>query len=148
MIRALRHPRRRRGAGALEFALTLPVLLIVSFGLAELGMLIHQLQIVSRVTRDGARIGAGVIEGVDATGDLITASAEQATLRGLANAGVDCDVLNCTIEAEWFEQNGWMMLEVSTSIPYQTLTLTMPFIPDRVEQDFVVLTQQQIIDDG
>ena len=148
MSAPLRRSRARRGAGALEFALTLPVLLIVSFGLAELGMLIHQLQIVSRVTRDGARIGAGVIEGVDATGDLITASAERATTRGLANAGIDCDVLDCEIEAEWFEQNGWMMLEVSTSIPYQTLTMTMPFIPSRVEQDFVMLTQQQIHDDG
>ena len=140
--------RERRGAGALEFALTLPILLIVAFGIAELGLLMHRNHVVTRSARDGARIASGVIEGPDATGDQITAAAEQATRFALATAGVECSIDDaCRVRADWVERDGWMTVQVSAQVSYDPLTMLLrPVMPETVHGGFVMLTQQQIIE--
>jgi len=53
-------PRRGddRGAAALEFALVLPVLLLVLFGLIDFGRLLNAQLVVSDAAREGARAAA------------------------------------------------------------------------------------------
>jgi Flp pilus assembly protein TadG len=50
-----------RGAGAAEFALLLPVLLMILFGIIEFGMIMYGREVVTNATREGAR--AGIVQG-------------------------------------------------------------------------------------
>jgi hypothetical protein len=145
------HPRtarpHRRGSAALEFALTLPLLMVVAFSIAELGLLMHRNQQIARAARDACRIGAGVIEGVDPTGDEIIAASEQAARFSLTTFGIPCDdPLRCRVTARWFEQDDWMMLGVRVSVAYEPLTDLTPFTPRRVQHQFIMLTRQQIVE--
>jgi Flp pilus assembly protein TadG len=49
---------RRRGVAAVEFAFTLPILLLLLVGIWELGRIIHVQIIMNNAARDGARIAA------------------------------------------------------------------------------------------
>jgi hypothetical protein len=134
----------RRGAGALGFALTMPILLAVAFAIAEMGLFLHDSQIVSRAARDAGRIGSGVIEGLDADGSEIEAAAERHALFVLRASGIDCDAVLCEAEADWFlDDEGWMMLEVRVEVPYEPLTNLLPWLPTTLAQDFITLTRQQ-----
>lgn len=55
----------RRGANALEFALLLPVLLAMLFGVFEMSYYFNRYMVVSAAARDGARRAAMVPEGSD-----------------------------------------------------------------------------------
>ena len=46
-----------RGQSLLEFALVLPILLIITFGIIEFGILIYNQQIITNASREGARAG-------------------------------------------------------------------------------------------
>ena len=50
-----------RGAVAAEFALLLPVLLMILFGIIEFGMIMYGREIVTNAAREGAR--AGIVQG-------------------------------------------------------------------------------------
>ena len=50
-----------RGAAAAEFALLLPVLLMILFGIIEFGMIMYGREVVTNATREGAR--AGIVQG-------------------------------------------------------------------------------------
>jgi Flp pilus assembly protein TadG len=50
-----------RGAVAAEFALLLPVLLTILFGIIEFGMIMYGREVVTNATREGAR--AGIVQG-------------------------------------------------------------------------------------
>ena len=135
--------RRKRGAAAVEFALTLPFLLMVVMGIIELSLLMHRAHMVTRVARDACRIGSGVIEGVDPTGDDIEAAAIDHAEFALETLGVDCGS-GCEVDAEWYEDDGWMLLRVHVDVPYEPFTGLMPMLPESTHCGFVMLTQQQV----
>lgn len=59
---------RRRGAVAVEAALVAPVMIVLMFGVWELGRLIHVKEIVANAAREGARCAAGgAIDGTPVT---------------------------------------------------------------------------------
>lgn len=135
--------RFRRGVAATEFALTLPVLLAVLLGVVELSRMMNQMHLVTRAARDGARLGAGTIEGQDPTGDIIEAATEAHALEVLEAGGINCAGA-CEAEAEWFVgDNGWWMLSVEVSVPYDPFTSYLPSIPNLLTAEFTTLTQQQ-----
>ena len=134
---------RRHGSAAVEFALTLPVLLLVVIGVIELSLLMHRSYATTRVARDACRIGSGVLEGVDPTGEFIELAAEDHATFALEAAGIDCGA-GCDIDATWYESEGWMLLRVDVDVPYQSFTRLLPMLPDTTHGGFVMLTQQQI----
>lgn len=135
--------RNRRGVAAIEFALTLPFLLLVIMGIVELSILQTRMYLITRAARDACRIGSGVIEGVDADGTQITAAANLHAQEVLTNGGVTCGSAGCDINSVWYEADGWMMLRVEVGVPYAPFTGLMPMIPDVTRGQFVMLTQQQ-----
>ncbi len=135
----------RHGASAVEFALTLPILLLVVMGIVELSLLMHRSYTVTRVARDSCRVGSGVLEGVEPTGDLIETSAEEHATFALEAADIDCGA-GCDVEATWYEADGWMMLWVDVDVPYDPFTGMLPMLPDTTHGGFVMLTQQQIFE--
>ena len=50
--------RCERGAELIEFALTLPLLLLLVLGIIEFGFLFQEYEVVTNAAREGARIGA------------------------------------------------------------------------------------------
>lgn len=64
-----------RGVVAAEFALLLPVFLLLLFGIIEFGMLMYGREVVTNAAREGAR--AGIVQGPNKPdGDTIKAIAE------------------------------------------------------------------------
>lgn len=49
-----------RGVAAVEFALILPVLVLILFGIIEFGLLLYDQQVITNASREGAR--AGVVQ--------------------------------------------------------------------------------------
>lgn len=49
--------KNRKGASALEFALVLPLLLVILFGIIEFGLLMYNKQVLTNASREGARAG-------------------------------------------------------------------------------------------
>jgi Flp pilus assembly protein TadG len=56
-MRAVRKPKARKGAMALEFALVLPILLSVVFGVIDFGRTIMAMDLINNVARTGALSG-------------------------------------------------------------------------------------------
>ena len=76
--------RKREGAAALEFALVLPLLVILLFGIIDFGYLMFTVSTMNNAAREGARRGA-VQAGDDGT---IRGAAERAAQRYLDSAGL------------------------------------------------------------
>jgi Flp pilus assembly protein TadG len=47
----------QRGAAAVEFAIILPLLVILVFGIIDIGLLLYNKQIITNASREGARAG-------------------------------------------------------------------------------------------
>ena len=134
----------RRGAAAVEFALTLPVLLILIAGIVELGMFVSFHHVIGRAVREGARVGSTTIEGDSPTGDIIEAEAIAQTEFVLATLGYPCTG-NCDVDAEWHVRaDNYRYLTVSVEFPYDSVTGLLAFLDDILaEASFTMLTQQQ-----
>ena len=59
MSRALRQSRRRRGIAAVEAAVVLPVIVLLTFGFIEIGYLVDSYHILHDAARQGARAAVG-----------------------------------------------------------------------------------------
>src|SRR5574342_736485 len=77
-----------RGASAAEFALLLPVLLTILFGIIEFGMLMYGREVVTNATREGAR--AGIVQGPPkrTAGEITTIANNYLTATGVNPADV------------------------------------------------------------
>ena len=73
-----RRPRRRgqRGIAALEFALVLPLLLLLLFGIVEMGFLLYDKAVITNASR--AAVRQAVAFGEDSTGAAVYMSASDA----------------------------------------------------------------------
>lgn len=88
MNRSVRHTAPRwwsssNGAAAVEFALVLPLLLLLTIGMIDAGLLLHRASLLAGASREGAR--AGVLN----SGSRSDAQSIEATVRSfLARTGV------------------------------------------------------------
>jgi Flp pilus assembly protein TadG len=57
-IKALRYRRGERGAALVEFALVLPLLLVVIAGIVDFGFLFQRYEVVTNAAREGARLAS------------------------------------------------------------------------------------------
>ena len=78
--------RSRRGAEALEFALTLPILLVLVSGVVDFGWYYYQQARLHEAVRFGARAGSVTLQNRDPLGTATAAATEQ-----LQSAGVPFD---------------------------------------------------------
>jgi Flp pilus assembly protein TadG len=52
-----RHEQGQRGAAMVEFAIILPLLILLLFGIIEFGLLLFNKQVITNASREGARYG-------------------------------------------------------------------------------------------
>lgn len=85
---------RRRGAAAVEFALTAPLLLLILSAVLDYGWYLSRMAAVLQSVREGARIGSRTdqAEGPEAAAVVST----EATL---VSMGVPCETVNCDVTA-------------------------------------------------
>jgi Flp pilus assembly protein TadG len=78
-----------RGAVAAEFALLLPVLLTILFGIMEFGMIMYGREVVTNATREGAR--AGIVQSTPpvSAGAIEAIANNYLTGTGVSTASVD-----------------------------------------------------------
>jgi len=83
----------QRGAVAAEFALLLPVLLMILFGIIEFGMMMYGREIVTNAAREGAR--AGIVQGPPkrTKTEILNISDTYLTSTGINTADVDFDTI-------------------------------------------------------
>ena len=70
MLNFIKKIRNEKGAAAVEFALLLPILIVLVFGIIYFGTIFNDYIAVSHAARDGARLLA--VESFDNDGDLST----------------------------------------------------------------------------
>lgn len=143
--RPLGHRAPRRGAALIEFALVLPVIVLVFGAIIELSLFISTYHRVTRVARDAARVGSVVIEGDVGEGDLIEAAAMEHAELALEGAGLACDG-GCEVETEWAldADSGYFFITVDVHYPYSGITSVMPSLAERgINARFAMVSQQQ-----
>jgi Flp pilus assembly protein TadG len=57
MKRLIERLRCQNGVAAIEFAIVLPLLMIILFGIIEFGLLLYDKQVITNASREGARAG-------------------------------------------------------------------------------------------
>ena len=57
MMKKILNIRGQRGTAAVEFAIVLPVLVLLLFGTIEFGLLLYNQQVITNASREGARAG-------------------------------------------------------------------------------------------
>lgn len=89
--------RDRRGANAIEFALILPVFVMLMMGVMEYSWFFFQRSTIVNAVRDGCRAGAVIPPDEDYETEALAAMDEI-----LAMGGVDCNDadISCTLSAE------------------------------------------------
>lgn len=132
MFKPLRFPspspsrarRARKGAAAVEFALTAPLMILVLLGTIEYGNFFSQLAMVTASARDAARYGSN-----QTTGALARNQAAAAARVLLTDVGFDCaDPATCFIETTIVQRGGVNMIEVYVDLDYEQLTNAIPRI--------------------
>ena len=98
------------GASAVEFALLLPVLMVILFGIIEFGMALYRQSILTNASREGARLG--IVQSVPA---ITNAQINAAIDNYLTPAGIPPGNVTRTIVAGG-----------NTGTPVQ-VTLTLPY---------------------
>ncbi len=108
-----------RGAVAAEFALLLPVLLTILFGIIEFGMIMYSHEVVTNASREGAR--AGIVAGPPkrTAGEIIAIADNYLTNTGVNPANVTFTVAGAGLTNP-------NTLTVTATYPYSFL---IPWIP-------------------
>lgn len=75
----------QRGQAVIEMALTLPLLLLIVFGIFDFGFMFQRYEVVTNAAREGARVG--VLPGYSTT-DAQSRALDYLTVAGLGGAGV------------------------------------------------------------
>jgi Flp pilus assembly protein TadG len=77
-----------RGAAAVEFALLLPVLLTLLFGIIEFGMIMYGREVITNASREGARAGIVLVSPKPTAGQITTVATNYLTGTGINLADV------------------------------------------------------------
>ena len=71
MVKRLNQHIGQNGAAAVEFAIVLPLLLILVFGIVEFSILFYNKAMITNASREGARAGIVLTETYDADGNAV-----------------------------------------------------------------------------
>lgn len=117
---ARRRARRQGGTSVVEMALVLPLLLLLTFGIGEFGIMYTQWQSLTNATREGARVGV-VFRAACNTG-TVTALIQTTVDSYAASAGIPTGTITTTITNACAGIN--TPLTVATSLPHSYFALS------------------------
>lgn len=151
-------PLFRRGVAATEFALWLPILLLLIAGVIDWGAYMNARSGVTRAVIDGARVGAAQFESAtDPAGSVAGPVAEQRARDVLDGLGLGCN--GCVITADFCARNTAGPCDVNGAAgvpqtpPVDSLLVRIrydfepwfgfAFTPDFILVDFVMAMENQ-----
>lgn len=117
-----RRSKTRAGAAAVEFALVVPIFLLLVFGIIEFGRAIMVQQILVNASREGAR--QAVLDGATSA-DVVNTVSDY--LRG---SSVDTGQDNITVSPDPTGVRSREEITVSVSVPFSEVSWMPPFIYD------------------
>jgi Flp pilus assembly protein TadG len=139
------HRRSRRGGNLIEFAMILPVAVLLIFGIFENGWYVYQKWAVQSATSEGCRKGA-FVHPKGAGFDSPTYVASWNMKDQMALAGLDCEKdkqLECQFTAELVGDTPLESLVCGSSIRYKQITGLIPGTPTHVETNTTALLEMQ-----
>jgi Flp pilus assembly protein TadG len=80
------HLKREEGAAAIEFALLLPLLMLILFGIIEFGLVLYNQEVITNASREGARYGIVIGSPRPTTGQIQGVVNTYLTNAGLAGS--------------------------------------------------------------
>ena len=119
------HKQNEHGAVAAEFAILLPVLLLIVFGTIEFGMMMYGREVVTNATREGARYGIVAGPPTITGAQMITQAQTYLAGTGVAPASVTftapacCGVTGTPVTVNAIYRYPWL-------IPYIPTMLNLP----------------------
>ncbi|HWU23635.1 MAG TPA: TadE/TadG family type IV pilus assembly protein [Nocardioides sp.] len=123
-----------RGASAVEFALVVPFLLLIIFGIIAFGMMLSFRQTLSQAATEGARAGA-LSSGTSATARGVVANSAASDALGALKVGgttLSCTAANVTCtytEAPCTNDASHTCSTLTVSYPYRNHPmLSLPFV--------------------
>lgn len=108
--------KREEGAAMIEFALVLPLLLMILFGIIEFGLVLFRQEVITNASREGARFGILIGDPRPSTAQI-----EDVINTYLTNAGLDAG--NATVNVTGAQGASGSDLTVSVVYPYDFLVL-------------------------
>jgi Flp pilus assembly protein TadG len=144
-----RHP-RQHGATAIEFALVLPLLCMLLFGVVEMGRLLWTWNAAVEATRLGARLA--VVCDVDRSLGAPIKTRMRAMLPILANANITIEYMNpvdtvdpsCTNDDCKAARVRLSGLTYNTIIPFVPLSLTLPPFSTTLRKEFMSSASNEV----
>ena len=121
----LRRFRSKRGQSLVEFAIILPVMMFLILGMLEMGFAINHNTSIVTATRQGARVGSELVDGVDRSGTHLESVASDsvdpqiiAAVEGvLISVGSPVNISQVQKIEIFLTTNGSMSATVNTWIP-------------------------------
>jgi Flp pilus assembly protein TadG len=111
-----------RGQAVIELALTLPLLLIVVFGIIDFGFMFQRYEAVTNAAREGARLGV-LVPAVATPGMYTAANAQDRALAYLDASGLSGGLHTCNSGAIAPGTRCALMSTSTVTIPSTTLTV-------------------------
>jgi len=94
--------KEHKGASAVEFALVLPLLLIILFGVIEFSIIMYDKHMITNASREGARQGIVFRSAADGTYDPLDQAEIQGVVNGyLSSSLISFDAGSATTTASW-----------------------------------------------
>lgn len=122
-------PHRERGAAAVEFALILPLLLVIVVGIVNYGDMLSVRQSVSQAAAEGAR--AAAVSGGDVAARL--AAADRAVAEALSAQGQSCTAACVTVIAPCVDDESNACATVTVVLSYSGVIPGFGLVlPDRL----------------
>jgi Flp pilus assembly protein TadG len=153
---------RRRGATAIEFALWMPVMLLMFAGIVDVSLYLNGMHQVVRAARDGARVTASTtLANVADPSSSTSIDSELQTvcynhaLNVLNDSGRTCGT-GCTITCSWFTDNTTAtssmfsrpeVIAATVKVPYTSVFNLLPVLgSQKMTSTFTMITQIQVAD--
>src|ERR671922_78922 len=109
--------KREEGAAAIEFALLLPLLMLILFGIIEFGLVLYNQEVITNASREGARYGIVIGSPRPTTGQI-----QGVVNTYLTNAGLKTG--NATVSVAGAQGASGSDLTVAVAYPYNFLVLS------------------------
>lgn len=137
---------RRRGASAVEFALTFPIVVLLTVGAIDFTMWVQTSYRLARAVHGGARVGIATVTDDPAEDPQpILDATEAAIVQSAVLAGLDAD--DVTVTAEWdVDGNNVAWVRVTARTPFTPLVpFETPFKQDVIKRFSFVPKEQPFL---